>query len=70
MRTFLGQHGDRLPKFNESMQALLKGSTDFLGLNHYATGWGTYDPVPENYTDYSYYTDCELIVTEEGLPKA
>lgn len=71
MRTFLGKHGDRLPKFNESMKALLKGSTDFLGFNHYGTGWGEYAPVPTSYNEesYSYFSDSECKVTETGLPR-
>lgn len=68
MKSFLGKHGNRLPEFNETMKALLKNSTDFLGFNHYGTGFGQYDPVPENYTDYAYWTDVELKVTEEGIP--
>lgn len=68
MKTFLGKYGDRLPKFNDTMKALLKGSTDFLGFNHYGTGYGEYNPVPENYTDYDINTDLELTVTETGIP--
>jgi len=29
--------GDRLPKFNDEDKKLIKGSTDFFGLNHYST---------------------------------
>lgn len=68
MKTFLGKYGDRLPKFNDTMKALLKGSTDFLGFNHYGTGYGEYNPVPENYIDYDINTDLELTVTETGIP--
>lgn len=57
MRTFLGKHGDRLPKFNSTMKQLLKGSTDFFGFNHYGTGFASYNPVPEDYSDYSYWAD-------------
>lgn len=59
MRTFLGQHGDRLPKFNDTMKQLLIGSTDFFGFNHYGTGWVGNNPVPDNYSDsdYSYFVD-------------
>ncbi|CAE7741059.1 BGL1B, partial [Symbiodinium pilosum] len=31
--------GDRLPEFTDAQKQLLKGSADFFGLNHYATGW-------------------------------
>ena len=27
--------GDRLPKFSEDEKALIKGSLDFVGINHY-----------------------------------
>jgi beta-glucosidase len=29
--------GDRLPKFTENDAALVKGSLDFVGINHYTT---------------------------------
>jgi len=37
MRSLLG---DRLPTFTDEERALVKGSADFFGLNHYGTGWG------------------------------
>lgn len=34
--------GDRLPKFSEEESKLLKGSTDFFGLNHYGTHYAAH----------------------------
>jgi len=34
--------GNRLPEFNETMSALLKGSYDFLGINHYTSSFVHY----------------------------
>lgn len=36
--------GDRLPKFTNKESWLVKGSTDFFGLNHYNTKMAEYDP--------------------------
>ena len=47
---------------------MLKGSTDFIGLNTYGTGFISYNPVPENYTDYNYWLDGEGSVTHGTLP--
>ena len=46
--------GDRLPKFNSSASALLKGSFDFLGLNYYSSSYVKYTGVVgSNYGDDS-----------------
>lgn len=39
--------GARLPHFTDAEKALLKGSTDFLGLNHYATMYAANPKVSE-----------------------
>lgn len=33
--------GSRLPKFSEAESTLLKGSLDFLGINHYTTWYAS-----------------------------
>lgn len=38
--------GNRLPTFNETERALIKGSFDFIGLNHYSTGYIHYTGIP------------------------
>ena len=48
--------GDRLPKFSESEVRSLRGSVDFLGINHYTTHYGAditnaSIPLPENLID-------------------
>ncbi|MDQ8205932.1 GH1 family beta-glucosidase [Coraliomargarita sp. SDUM461003] len=40
--------GDRLPKFTPEQSELLKGSADFLGLNHYTTHYASRADVDEN----------------------
>jgi beta-glucosidase/6-phospho-beta-glucosidase/beta-galactosidase len=56
--------GDRLPSFSAAQRAMLKGSADFFGLNHYGTGW-----VANNAADPGFgqaYGD----VTEAGFERA
>ena len=43
--------GSRLPEFTTSEQALLKGSCDFLGLNHYTTLYASATPPAEQSAD-------------------
>ena len=38
--------GSRLPDFTDEDRKLVKGSTDFLGLNHYSTAFASAEPVP------------------------
>ena len=37
--------GDRLPKFSEAEKGLIKGSLDFVGINHYTTYYATDSPI-------------------------
>jgi len=57
-------YGDVLPEFTEEQKKLLNGSADFFGLNHYGTGWVSYDPSRPGY-DRSFG-----VVTHEGFPHA
>lgn len=40
--------GTRLPAFTENEKAMMKGSTDFLGLNHYTTSFASASPPDGN----------------------
>jgi beta-galactosidase len=40
--------GDRLPKFTPEQRELMKGSADFLGLNHYTTHYASREPATVN----------------------
>ncbi|XP_071722533.1 beta-glucosidase 40-like [Rutidosis leptorrhynchoides] len=42
-RSMRSRVGSRLPTFSESQSALLKGSLDFLGINHYTTYYASND---------------------------
>mmetsp|Transcript_72784 Transcript_72784/g.217278 ORF Transcript_72784/g.217278 Transcript_72784/m.217278 type:complete len:713 (+) Transcript_72784:50-2188(+) len=55
--------GGRLPRFTEAQKRLLKGSTDFFGLNSYGTGWAADTPDPGGETAHAN-------ITELGLPRA
>lgn len=36
--------GKRLPKFTKNEKNLLKGSTDFIGINYYTSHFARYEP--------------------------
>jgi beta-glucosidase len=38
--------GDLLPQFTQAQRSLLKGSSDFYGLNHYTSSYCANDPTP------------------------
>jgi len=56
-------YGKQLPEFTEKQKALLKGSADFFGFNHYGTGWIAYDEQKPG----ADLTHAKL--SEEGLPQ-
>lgn len=56
----------RLPEFTEEQSKILKGSTDFIGLNYYTTRYAE-DSTSNNTTsiNWSYATDDHVDLTGE-----
>ncbi|KAF7809051.1 beta-glucosidase 40 [Senna tora] len=52
--------GSRLPKFSKSQSALLKGSLDFVGINHYTTYYATPSPNITNLL-HDYIADSDAL---------
>ncbi|XP_057515340.1 beta-glucosidase 24-like isoform X2 [Amaranthus tricolor] len=61
--------GNRLPKFSKEQSLMLRGSYDFLGLNHYTSSYAAYAPSLKNGKP-SYNTDSLTNLTSErnGIP--
>ena len=52
--------GPRLPQFNASMSALIKGSYDFIGLNYYFSLYAKWTGLP----GINYLTDARIMVSQ------
>ena len=55
--------GDRLPSFTEDQAALLKGSFDFIGINHYTSKFVKYTGIPGN----DWASDKQLIESDTDV---
>lgn len=49
--------GERLPQFLPDDISLLRGSVDFIGLNHYTSRWVTSQPRPNDPATSTFWDD-------------
>ncbi|XP_059074442.1 beta-glucosidase 34 isoform X2 [Cryptomeria japonica] len=60
--------GERLPKFTEDEVEMLKGSIDFIGLNHYGSLYATDKNSSSTIRDYYADMAVELTGVRDGVP--
>ncbi|KAK9886227.1 hypothetical protein WA026_015746 [Henosepilachna vigintioctopunctata] len=59
-----GRVTSRLPKFTEEEIDMIKGSSDFLGLNHYTTILATFGD-PDSFPNPSHDRDCGVLTSRD-----
>ncbi|GLJ32581.1 hypothetical protein SUGI_0655630 [Cryptomeria japonica] len=60
--------GSRLPIFTEEEIRAVKGSLDFVGINHYSTNYVADDPPSSNLTDYLEDMAINMTGVRDGVP--
>lgn len=53
--------GSRLPRFSKDEIEMLRGSVDFIGLNHYSSRYLTDGPEPISDKESDYYQDQRVL---------
>ncbi|EMC98800.1 glycoside hydrolase family 1 protein [Baudoinia panamericana UAMH 10762] len=62
------QLGDRLPQFSEDERALVQGSNDFYGMNHYCTHYVKHKSGPAAPEDFTGNLEAGLLTDKNGTP--
>lgn len=63
-RSMRSRVGRRLPKFSKIQAALVKGSLDFVGINHYTSNYAmNFHIATNNSLSDHYYTDSGALMT-------
>jgi len=60
--------GDRLPKFSEAEKGLVKGSLDFVGINHYTTYYASNMPIVQIFLNDS-ESDSQSLTIRKSSPR-
>ncbi|GAB4846786.1 Beta-glucosidase 44 [Ancistrocladus abbreviatus] len=62
--------GDRLPRFTEEERLVIKGSMDFVGINHYTSSYVYNQPPQTKQQALSYQQDWHVVTTimKDGVP--